>query len=85
MAFYVYLLCSLMSSIVAVMLMRAYIRNRTNLLFWSSACFAGIAINNVLLSVDFLLGPSYDLSTLRAFIILVSMCVLLFGLIWDTV
>lgn len=85
MAFYVYLLCSFTSLGCAVMLMRAYFRNRTRLLFWSSVCFVGIAINNILLSVDFSLGPEYDLSTIRAFAALIGMGVMMYGLIWDTV
>ncbi|KYG70416.1 hypothetical protein AZI85_00215 [Bdellovibrio bacteriovorus] len=85
MAFVVYLLCSVMSTFCAFMLMRAYLSNRTRLLFWSSACFVGIAINNILLSVDFQLGPSYDLSTIRAVIIFVAMASFIYGLIWDTV
>lgn len=85
MAFVVYLLCSLLSLGCAIVLMRAYLKNRTRLLFWSSICFVGIAINNVLLSVDYSLGPGYDLSTLRAVEILFAVGALVYGLIWDTV
>jgi hypothetical protein len=85
MAFYVYLLCSITSLGCAVMLMRAYFNNRTRLLFWSSLCFVGIAINNILLSIDFSLGPTYDLSTIRAVFAVAGMGVMTYGLIWDTV
>lgn len=85
MAFYVYLLCSITSLGCAVMLMRAYFSNRTRLLFWSSFCFIGIAINNILLSIDFSLGPDYDLSSIRAVAALLGMGVMMYGLIWDTV
>lgn len=85
MAFIVYLLCSFTSLGCAVLLMRAYFKNKTRLLFWSSVCFVGIAVNNILLSVDFLLGPGYDLSTVRAVAALVGMGVMMYGLIWDTV
>ena len=85
MAFIVYLLCSVTSLGCAVMLMRAYFKNKTRLLFWSSLCFVGIAINNILLSVDFYLGPAYDLSSVRAVSALLGMGVMMYGLIWDTV
>lgn len=85
MAFYVYLLCSITSLGCAVMLMRAYFSNRTRLLFWSSFCFIGIALNNILLSIDFSLGPDYDLSSIRAVAALLGMGVMMYGLIWDTV
>ncbi|KYG63211.1 hypothetical protein AZI86_16035 [Bdellovibrio bacteriovorus] len=85
MAFYVYLLCSVTSLGCAVMLMRAYFSSRTRLLFWSSFCFIGIALNNILLSIDFSLGPNYDLSSIRAVAALLGMGVMMYGLIWDTV
>ncbi|WP_295900096.1 DUF5985 family protein [uncultured Bdellovibrio sp.] len=85
MVYFVYMLCSLMSLGVAIVLLRAYRQNRTRLLLWSSICFVGIAINNILLSIDFSLGPNYDLTTVRAFSSLIAMAVLLYGLIWDTV
>ena len=85
MGFAVYLLCSLTSLGCAVVLMRAYFKNRTRLLLWSSLCFVGIAVNNILLSVDFALGPSYDLSTVRAVAGMLGMGVMMYGLIWDTV
>ena len=85
MAFYVYLLCSITSLGCAIMLMRAYFNNRTRLLFWSSLCFVGIATNNIILSIDFSLGPNYDLSSIRAIAALLGMGVMMYGLIWDTV
>ncbi|MEK2690551.1 DUF5985 family protein [Bdellovibrio sp. GT3] len=85
MAFYVYLLCSVTSFGCAVFLGRAYFRSRSRLLFWSSICFVGVALNNILLSVDFLLGPSYDLTMIRAWLILGGMAAMVYGLIWDTV
>jgi hypothetical protein len=85
MAYVVYLLCSIMSFACALMLFRAYWKNRSRLLLWSSVCFAGIALNNIILSIDFSLGPNYDLSTHRAFISMIAMGALMYGLIWDTV
>jgi hypothetical protein len=83
--FLVYFLCSVTSFGCAAFLMRAYFKNRTRLLFWSSLCFGCIAMNNILLSVDFMLGPAYDLSVLRSVIIVIGMSLMMYGLIWDTV
>lgn len=85
MAFYVYLLCSFTSLGCAILLMRAYFSNRTRLLFWSSMCFILIAFNNIILSIDFYLGPLYDLSSIRAVSAFLAMGVMMYGLIWDTV
>jgi len=85
MAFTVYLLCSLLSIGCAGALIKAYRVNRTRLLFWSGLCFGGIAINNILLSIDFSLGPNYDLSLIRALFAFGAISVMVYGLIWDTV
>jgi hypothetical protein len=83
MAEIVYLLCALTSLVCAVLLIRQYVRARTKLLLWSSACFAGLAVNNALLFVDRVLVPAVDLSTYRGAIALISMVVLIYGLIWE--
>jgi len=80
----VYLLCAVTSVVCAVMLFNGYRENHTRLLFWSSLCFAGLAINNVLLFVDLILVPEIDLSIWRSSIALASMMVLLYGIIWES-
>ncbi|MGE0527374.1 MAG: DUF5985 family protein [Bdellovibrionales bacterium] len=85
MAGIVYLLCALTSLGCAGVLMRAYRNSRSNLLLWSSVCFIGLAANNVLLLVDLLIGPAYDLTAFRAYLALAGMGVLIYGLVWDTV
>lgn len=85
MAQLVYLLCSIMSFTCAYLLGRAYWDSRTRLLFYSALSFAGIAVNNILLSIDFNLGPNYDLSFFRALASFTAVAILLFGLIWDMV
>ena len=85
MAVLVYFLCSITSFGCALFLGRAYFKNKTRLLFWSSICFVCVALNNILLTVDFFLGPSFDLSMFRAWIILGGMMAMVYGLIWDTV
>ena len=44
-----YLLCAVTSVVCALMLFKGYRGNRTKLLFWSSLCFAGLALNNILM------------------------------------
>jgi hypothetical protein len=80
----VYLLCALVSVVCAVMLLNGYRANRTALLFWSSLCFIGLAANNVLLFVDLVIAPEVDLSLLRAWVALLAMMLLLYGLIWES-
>ena len=83
MAEVVYLLCALASIACAILLYRGYRDTRTRLLFWSSLCFAGLALNNVLLFVDMVMVPAADWSTLRGLVALVAIMVLLLGLIWE--
>jgi hypothetical protein len=83
MAEFVYGLCTITSILCAVLLFRGYHRNRTRLLFWSSLCFVGLALNNALLLADLYLVPDIDLFVPRAGTALIGMGVLLFGLIWD--
>jgi hypothetical protein len=80
----IYLVCALTSLLCAVLLIRRYLVARTGLLLWSSLCFAGLALNNILLFVDLVIlvdGP--DLSTLRGLVALGSMVVLIYGLVWE--
>jgi hypothetical protein len=80
----VYVLCAATSIACAVLLFRGYRSTRTALLFWSSLCFAGLAINNVLLLIDRFVVPDTDLSLVRNALALASILVLLFGLIWES-
>lgn len=82
----VYLLCALTSILCAVLLVRGYLRNRTRLLLWSSLCFAGLAANNILLFVDLALFPSaVSLALPRTMLALISVSVLVYGLVVDSV
>lgn len=80
----VYLLCALTSLACAILLYRGYRRSRTRLLFWSSLCFAGLVLNNVLLFVDLVVVPEVDLRMLRAWIALVSLSLLIYGLVEES-
>jgi hypothetical protein len=79
----VYALCGATSILCAVLLLRGYRSTRTRLLFWSSLCFAGLAVNNVILFVDLIIVPQVDLFLWRTVAALVGMTVLLYGLIWE--
>ena len=83
MAEIVYMLCAVTSVVCAAMLLQGYRRTRTGLLFWSSLCFAGLALNNILTFVDLVLVPGVDLSALRNGVALASMAVLVYGLAWE--
>lgn len=80
----VYLLCALTSLACAILLYRGYRRSRTPLLFWSSLCFAGLVLNNVLLFVDLVMVPEVDLRMLRASIALASLSLLIYGLVEES-
>lgn len=81
----VYLLCAATSVACAALLLRAFRRQRTRLLLWSSLCFALLAINNLLLFVDLIIIPeAVDLSIERSVVALAGIAVLVFGLIWES-
>ena len=77
----VYTLCAVTSIACALLLLRGYRTSRARLLFWSSLCFAGLALNNVVLLIDLFVVPDVDLSLLRNLTALASMLILLYGLV----
>jgi hypothetical protein len=79
----VYLLCAVTSIVCAALLFRGYRAHRTRLLFWSSLCFMGLALNNVLLFVDLVMVPDVDMRLWRGALALVAMMLLLIGLIME--
>jgi len=84
MAELVYTLCAVTSIVCAWMLFQAYRGGRTRLLFWSSLCFAGLAVNNILTVIDLIFVPQADLSALRSAVALLSIGVLVYGLTWQS-
>jgi hypothetical protein len=80
----VYVLCALTSTACAFLLLRGYARSRVRLLLWSGLCFAGLALNNVLLVVDKRVVPEMDLSVWRTLPALAGVAILLYGFVWDT-
>lgn len=80
----VYVLCAFTSGVCALLLIRNYRATRSGLLLWSSLCFVGLTLNNVLLFVDRVVLPDVPLDLLRSSVALAAMLLLVFGLIWET-
>lgn len=80
----VYVLCALTSVLCAGLLLRSYRANRSRLLLWSTLCFIGLALNNILLFVDLVIVPDLDMSLVRAGASLVALVLLTIGLIWES-
>lgn len=81
----IYTLCALTAGACAVLLLRAYQRSGSALLWWSGLCFALLTVNNALVVVDLvLLGPEVSLFLFRNAAALIGMMLLLYGLIWKS-
>ena len=80
----VYLLCAATSIVCGVLLLRGYQMTKTQLLFWASLCFLGLAINNVILFIDLIILPGVDLFWWRTLPAIGGMAVLLYGLISES-
>jgi hypothetical protein len=81
----IYLLCALTSAICAVLLLRGFARTGVRFLFWSSICFLGLALNNLLVLVDLVfLVREVDLTTERSVVALLGLSALVFGLVSES-
>lgn len=80
----VYLLCAVTSIGCAGLLLLNFRRNRTGLLFWSAACFLGLAISNVGLFVDLVLATQVNLFFVRTIPALLGVYLLVWGLIRES-
>jgi hypothetical protein len=68
-----------------VLLYRGYLRTGARLLFWSSLCFIGLSLSNVLLFFDVVLFPTeVDLRLYRLATALVGLSFLLYGFISES-
>jgi hypothetical protein len=65
------------------LLFRAWRRTGGRLLLWSALCFAGLAVNNLLMFVDVAVLPEADLSALRGLPMCAGLCALVYGLVWE--
>ncbi len=84
MALYVYLLCGLTSLICTGLLGKAWFKSRVRLLLWCTLCFLLLTVNNVFLFIDLVVFPTVDFTAWRSGSNLLGMCILVFGLIWDS-
>ncbi|HUO94184.1 MAG TPA: DUF5985 family protein [Rhizomicrobium sp.] len=79
----IYLLCLVTSLACAALLIRAYRQRRTKLLLWSAACFALLAVNNLVMVLDLLVFTQIDLRIVRDLFSLLAAATLLYGFIWE--
>jgi hypothetical protein len=79
----VYLLCFVTSAACAALLARSYWRTGARMLLWSALCFLLLAGNNLIVVIDLLVLPAWDLRLARLVLSLAAVGVLLFGFVWD--
>jgi hypothetical protein len=79
----VYLLCFLTSLACAVLLGRSYASTRARMLLWSAVCFGFLALANLFVMFDMLVFPDISLRSVRLWLSLAAVAILLFGFIWD--
>lgn len=84
MAVVVYLLCTLTSSICAVLLLREYRRHWSRLVLWSGLSFTALAASNVLVFVEFVVLPHLDLALYRGALFWLATALLVYGLVQGT-
>ncbi len=80
----IYLLCTFTCIGAAVLLWRGYRRSRQRLLYWSSLCFAILAVSNGLLILDLVVFPDVYILPWRNLVTQVALLVLLYGLIFES-
>ena len=68
----------------AGLLLRAWQHVRKRLLLWSGLCFVGLAIANALRIADLRIFLALDLYTYRLSTTAIAMCLLLWGLVWES-
>jgi hypothetical protein len=82
--FILYLMAVLTCLACTVLLGRSYLQTHTRLLLWSTLCFVGLSISNVLLFFDLIVFPtSVDLRLWRLGAALAGLMFLLYGFIWE--
>jgi hypothetical protein len=79
----VYILCSLTAAACSGLLFRGYFRSRSRLLLWCALFFGALALENMILFLDFIVVPDVDLSLIHRSMPLLGIGLLLYGLIWD--
>lgn len=79
----VYSLCFATSALCAFLLGRSFHKTRARMLFWSAICFALLAIVHGFVILDMLIMQGSDFRSIRLWLTVVAIAVLLFGFIWD--
>lgn len=80
----VYALCLLTSALCAWLLLRAWGQSKARLLLWTAIGFVLLAINNLLLFADMVVFPTQlNLWPWRQAASIATICVLLYGFIWE--
>lgn len=80
----VYSLCLLGSAVCAILLFRAWQRERSRLLLWSCISFAFFALNSFALVCDMMVFPETPLWPWRVATHFLAFSTLLYGFIWET-
>lgn len=80
----IYVLCALTAAGSSCCLLRGFVRSGSRLLLWCGIFFGTLGLENILLFVDFILVPEFDLSLIRRIVPLVGVLLLLYGLIFDS-
>jgi hypothetical protein len=80
----VYILSAATALLCAVLLLRGYRRSGARLLLWSSLCFMALTIDNLVLWLDEIVFPDVNMIVIRKIPALVGLCLLIYGLIWDS-
>lgn len=78
----IYGLCAITALICTLLMIRAYLISGYRLLLWSSWCFAGLTLNNIVLMFDKIVFGN-ELLTLRLAIALAALLPLVYGLIFE--
>jgi hypothetical protein len=79
----VYGLCLAGSAACAFLLLDAWRRSRSRLLFWTAAGFGFLALNNLFLVADLVFFPAVDLWPWRQAASAATVAVLLYGFVWE--
>ena len=80
----VYIACALTALACSALLMRGWLHSRVSLLLWTSLFFGALALENLILFVDIVVTPEYDLALFRNLTALCGVMVLVVGLVWET-
>lgn len=84
MATLVYTLCAITTILCALLLGNAFRKSGSRILLWSTLCFVGLALNNIVLVIDLVVFPkALDLSMLRSSLAVAGVGALIYGLIFD--